>query len=99
MNIKESRFTEEKRRDDMETRRCQDLFNQQAEVSAQKNSYEKAARRAELEKREQMRRVAEENMMLANNKRRSQLQDHVTENNRNADHINSNKVTYSTMIR
>ena len=50
-------------------------------------------------KREMRKRVAEENMMMAANKKRLNVQDDVTTNMKNDKDINNNKISYSTMIR
>ena len=83
------RAKEEKKRDDFETQRCNDLFVQKCE----------AARQVEISKRELAKRVAEENMMLASNKKRQEVNDHVTENIKRQQETNSQKHSYQTMIR
>lgn len=67
-----TREKDEKKRDDFETKRCNDLFVQKCEE----------ARQAEIAKRELARRIAEENMMLSSNRKRQEVNDHVTENNK-----------------
>ena len=57
------------------------------------------ARAEEVAKRELAKRVAQENLMLSANKRRTIVQDDVTEAMRQQDHIVNAKTTYSTMIR
>ena len=70
VQLKTSRLTGEKRRDDYETKKCQDIFMEECEK----------ARAAEVAKAEMRRRVAEENMMLASNKKRASVQVGVLDN-------------------
>jgi hypothetical protein len=46
-----------------------------------------------------LKRIAEENMMLASNRKRRDVTDHVTENLKRQQQIVDQKHTYSTMIR
>eukprot|EP00347_Sterkiella_histriomuscorum_P008754 403343882 len=80
---------EEQRRDTFETTRCNDIFNTQCE----------AARREEVAKREMLKRVQEENLMMSQNKKRVDVINGVQENNKNQQHITSAKHQYSAMIR
>lgn len=57
------------------------------------------ARRAEIAKREMAKRVAEENMMLASNRKRKEVTEHMTENLKRQKEIENNKATVQTMIR
>ena len=60
MNLKSNRLEEEKKRDSYHTEKCQEHFLDECE----------RARQAEILKREMRKRVAEENLMLASNKKR-----------------------------
>lgn len=82
-HMKDSRVKEENKRDTFETQRCQSLFQEQCE----------AARRAEIAKREMLKRVAEENMMLASNRKRQEVTERVQENMKRQQEIINNKVT------
>lgn len=87
--MKESRLQEEVKRDTFETDRCQQIFIEKCEE----------ARRAEIAKREMAKRVAEENMMLASNRKRREVTDHQTENLKRQKEIENGKVGVQTMIR
>jgi len=66
-SIKQGKDQQMQVRDQMETQRCNELFQKQLDQD----------RARELAKREQLRRIAEENRMLASNRQRQQVQDHV----------------------
>jgi hypothetical protein len=83
------RFEEEKRRDQAETKRCDDLFLQKCD----------AVRQQEIAKREMLKRVNEENMMMAANRKRKEVTEHVQDNLKRQQDIIDSKHTYSTMIR
>ena len=85
----EERKKDESKRDIFETERCKQLFFEQCEK----------ARLEEIAKREMRKRVAEENLMLASNKKRKDVNDHIVENMKRQEEIHNAKVTYSTMIR
>lgn len=89
LHLKNSRFEQEQRRDNIQTQHCQDLFRQQCE----------AAKQQEIAKRELQRRIAEENLMLAANKKRQIVADEVQTTMKAQKDIHNSKVTYSTMIR
>ncbi len=89
VQLKQQRFNEERRREDMEIDRNQTLFQKQMEEQ----------RLRDLQKKEQMRRVAEENVMMAQNRKNQEIKHHVEENMKNDAAIHSSKITYSTMIR
>ena len=57
------------------------------------------AREEEIAKRELRKRVAEENMMLASNKKRQNVQTDVLDSMKADKDVAANKVQYSTMIR
>ena len=73
----------------METQQCQELFRQKCE----------AARSEEIAKQELRRRIAEENQMLAANKKRQQIADEVQAAMKAQTDIHNAKVSHSTMIR
>ncbi|CDW75350.1 UNKNOWN [Stylonychia lemnae] len=80
---------DEQRRDQFETKRCNDLFTSQCE----------AARQQEIAKREMLKRVQEENLMMSSNRKRTEVVSNVQENIKRQQDINNAKHTYSTMIR
>ena len=89
MTLKDSRVKEEGKRETYEIVKCNDHFLANCE----------RARAEELAKREMKRRVAEENMMLASNKKRQNVQNEVLVSMKADKDVTANKVTYSTMIR
>lgn len=76
-------------RDTMETQRCQSLFEQDCE----------RARQADIAKALQKRRVAEDNMMIMQNRKRQEQTSHVQECMEQQTNTHKAKITYSTMIR
>ena len=89
MSLKESRLKEEDKRETHEIVRCNDHFMALCEK----------ARAEELAKKELLRRVAEENLMLASNKKRQNVKTEVLVSMKADKDVAANKVTYSTMIR
>ena len=87
--LKDSRLKEESKRETFEVVKCNDLFMANCE----------RARQEEIAKREMRRRVAEENMMLASNKKRQITQNDVLDSIKADKETTAAKVTYSTMIR
>ena len=89
VNLKESRVQGENYRDKLETKRCDDIFQAQCE----------AERQRVLAQREQTRRVQEENMWLAQNRKKQEQTSHVQECMQHQETITNSKISYSTMIR
>ncbi|CDW85569.1 UNKNOWN [Stylonychia lemnae] len=61
--------------------------------------FDQAQRMREIQKREQMRLIAQDNLMMAANKKRQNIDTHVKDNIRDQQAIHDNKVKYSAMIR
>ena len=89
VQLQKNKAADQHRRDWMETDRCNNLFQQEIERE----------RRREQEKALARKRVAEENMMMAQNKRKSELTSHQQNNLKNEQIIHNSKFSVSTMIR
>ena len=67
MTLKKQKQAEAQNRDQLHTKLCQDLFQRQVEQE----------RLREIQRREQMKKVAEDNLMIAENKKRQRMQEAV----------------------
>eukprot|EP00347_Sterkiella_histriomuscorum_P020369 403338074 len=89
LKIKEQKQIDFERRDKLQTQQAQKDFERGASD----------VRRKEIERREQMKRVAEDNLMMAQNKKRQEMIQQVQDNIREQKAIADSKIKYSAMIR
>eukprot|EP00347_Sterkiella_histriomuscorum_P023247 403335390 len=89
LKIKEQKQRDFERRDKLQTQQAQKDFERGASD----------VRKKEIERREQMKRVAEDNLMMAQNKKRQEMIQQVQDNIREQKAIADSKIKYSAMIR
>lgn len=89
MGLKNQKQQEEVRRDTLHTKSCQDIFYK--EVRDQKVK--------EIQKRELQKKIAEDNMMIAENKKKQAMEKQVREKIQIQQAITGMKVTAPAMVR
>jgi len=67
MSVKQQKHKEEQRRDMLHTQLCEGIFQRQV----------REARMREIQRREQMKKVAEDNLMIAENKKKQHIENNV----------------------
>ena len=89
MNLKEQKNQEESKRDRMQQQMCDEFFQRQV----------RDQRMREIQQREMTKKVAEDNYMIAGNKRKQEMERSVREKMQLQQAISESKVKAPTMVR
>ena len=89
MNLKEQKNQEESKRDRMQLQMCDEFFQRQV----------RDQRMREIQQREMTKKVAEDNYMIAGNKRKQEMERSVREKMQLQQAISESKVKAPTMVR
>ena len=89
MNLKEQKNQEESKRDRMQQQMCDEFFQRQV----------RDQRMREIQQREMTKKVAEDNYMIAGNKRKQEMERSVREKMHLQQAISESKVKAPTMVR
>ena len=89
MNLKEQKNQEESKRDRMQQQLCDEFFQRQV----------RDQRMREIQQREMTKKVAEDNYMIAGNKRKQEMERSVREKMQLQQAISESKVKAPTMVR
>ena len=89
MDLKKQKTAEETKRDRMHTAQCESLFQKQV----------REERHREIARREMMKKVAEDNLMIAECKRKQQMEENVRDKMIMQQAIVDSKVKTPTMVR
>ena len=89
MSVKQQKTQEEHRRDKLHTQLCEGIFQRQV----------REQRMREIQRREQIKKVAEDNLMIAENKKKQQIESNVREKMLQQQNIIDNKIKTPTMVR